>query len=385
MDTSTPTPSPEPGILEEASDVDHQSMSPLLNAAAAAGAASADDQHPPLQQQPHQHQSPQSNSYPYSPAPPKYASGVSDYFNTPRSDPMDQQQHIGPSNAYHRGPGHAVLSRPIGREATMDEPQLVDSIDGTPYPGGPGSSSMSLSPTISTSGIVQQPQNLTYTSTFQANTGDGGGGPTSETSVALEKLLQDFWTKQIRAAEDESQWPVPSTEWYKHPTLPLARIKKVMKSDPDVKMIGSDAPVLFAKACEMFITEVTSRAWLVASQNKRRTLSRVYVAKALAMSDQFDFLIDIVPREVQNERSRNGLGAARNAQEGGEDGDEDGDEDGAGEGGASYEGGEVGATYGAEEGDVEGEIGGGTSLEQDYDHDGEALDEGEHETETTAQ
>jgi hypothetical protein len=39
----------------------------------------------------------------------------------------------------------------------------------------------------------------------------------------------------------------------------LARIKKIMKSDEDVRMISSEAPALFAKACEMFILEVRCR------------------------------------------------------------------------------------------------------------------------------
>ncbi|KAG8934189.1 hypothetical protein FRC01_004522 [Tulasnella sp. 417] len=117
--------------------------------------------------------------------------------------------------------------------------------------------------------------------------------------VILEDHLRRFWEGQIKAAEEE-------TFDFKHPTLPLARIKKVMKSDPDVKMIGSDAPILFAKACEIFIAELTSRAWLVASAHKRRTLSRADIAKAIAKSDQFDFLIDIVPRELAHEKGRSG-------------------------------------------------------------------------------
>ena len=31
--------------------------------------------------------------------------------------------------------------------------------------------------------------------------------------------------------------------------LPLARIKRIMKSDEDVRMISSEAPILFALAC----------------------------------------------------------------------------------------------------------------------------------------
>ena len=44
-----------------------------------------------------------------------------------------------------------------------------------------------------------------------------------------------------------------------HNDLPLARIKRIMKSDEDVRMISAEAPVLFAKACEMFILELTLR------------------------------------------------------------------------------------------------------------------------------
>ncbi|KAF4615982.1 hypothetical protein D9613_011279 [Agrocybe pediades] len=114
--------------------------------------------------------------------------------------------------------------------------------------------------------------------------------PYVQAGEQLNDFLRSFWQRQIDAAEQE-------TPDYRHPPLPLARIKKVMKSDPDVKMIAADAPILFCKACEIFIAEITARAFIVADSNKRRTLSRADIAKALSKSDQFDFLIDIVPRE----------------------------------------------------------------------------------------
>ena len=45
----------------------------------------------------------------------------------------------------------------------------------------------------------------------------------------LHEFLPKFWQRQVFAAENE-------TPDYRHPALPLARIKKVMKSDPDVKV-----------------------------------------------------------------------------------------------------------------------------------------------------
>jgi len=56
-------------------------------------------------------------------------------------------------------------------------------------------------------------------------------------------------------------------------------------------------PIVIQNSCEIFICEITRRAWLHAEENKRRTLQRSDVASAVSRSDQFDFLIDIVPRE----------------------------------------------------------------------------------------
>ena len=64
-----------------------------------------------------------------------------------------------------------------------------------------------------------------------------------------------------------------------------------------LQMISAEAPVLFAKAAEIFITELTLRAWIHTEDNKRRTLQRNDIAMAITKYDQFDFLIDIVPRD----------------------------------------------------------------------------------------
>ncbi|CAH8569575.1 unnamed protein product [Schistosoma turkestanicum] len=88
---------------------------------------------------------------------------------------------------------------------------------------------------------------------------------------------------------------------FKTQDLPLARIKKIMKLDDDIKcmMISAEAPILFAKAAELFIRELTLRAWIHTERNRRRTLQRNDIAMAVSDgdTDQFDFLIDIVPRE----------------------------------------------------------------------------------------
>lgn len=75
-------------------------------------------------------------------------------------------------------------------------------------------------------------------------------------------------------------------------------------------MISAEAPILFAKGCDIFITELTMRAWIHAEDNKRRTLQRSDIAAALSKSDMFDFLIDIVPREEATSHAKRSSQAA---------------------------------------------------------------------------
>ena len=114
---------------------------------------------------------------------------------------------------------------------------------------------------------------------------------------------------------------VEKTNW-KQQTLPLARIKKIMKSEeviyaaerelkqePDSSaedmstqvqpprfMIAGEAPILLGKACEMLVKELSIRAWKHTERNRRRTLQKQDIHAAVGESEVYDFLIDFVPR-----------------------------------------------------------------------------------------
>ena len=120
------------------------------------------------------------------------------------------------------------------------------------------------------------------------NTGTLLDEPTNEG----QQLLDTFWQRCMEDCVNLN----PNTE-FKVQELPLARIKKIMKLDEDVKMISAEAPIIFAKACELFVAELTTRAWIHTEESKRRTLQKTDVAMAVSKYDMFDFLIDIVPRD----------------------------------------------------------------------------------------
>ena len=111
-----------------------------------------------------------------------------------------------------------------------------------------------------------------------------------------KEMMMQYWQELINEIEMTNEPGSAFQDDFKSHSIPFARIRKVMKTDEEVKMISSEAPIIFAKACEIFITELTMRAWCIAEKSKRRTLQKNDIAEALKKSDIFDFLIDIVPR-----------------------------------------------------------------------------------------
>jgi nuclear transcription factor Y, gamma len=108
----------------------------------------------------------------------------------------------------------------------------------------------------------------------------------------LSSALQEFWTTasaQIRNLSNQTE-----QDFKTHNDLPLARIKRIMKSDEDVRMISAEAPVLFAKACELFILDLSVRSWNYSQLHKRRTLQKEDVKEAIQKTEIFDFLVDVI-------------------------------------------------------------------------------------------
>ena len=96
----------------------------------------------------------------------------------------------------------------------------------------------------------------------------------------------------------ENLTPEPSN--FRNHVLPLARIKKIMKMDEEVKMISVETPLLISKACELFIIELAYRGWAHTLEANRRTLQRNDIAQAISNNDFYDFLLDIVEESCKN-------------------------------------------------------------------------------------
>ncbi|XP_044429201.1 nuclear transcription factor Y subunit C-4-like [Triticum aestivum] len=108
-----------------------------------------------------------------------------------------------------------------------------------------------------------------------------------------QRRLQQFWAQQRSEIEQ-------ATGIKKHP-VQLKRIRKIMKADEGVHMISAEAPVVFSKACEMLTLEMTMRSWMVTEENKRQILKKSDVAAAVARTDVYDFLADIIQMDEMEE------------------------------------------------------------------------------------
>nr|XP_008978690.3 DNA polymerase epsilon subunit 4 isoform X2 [Callithrix jacchus] len=72
-----------------------------------------------------------------------------------------------------------------------------------------------------------------------------------------------------------SQPPAPTTApGARLSRLPLARVKALVKADPDVTLAGQEAIFILARAAELFVETIAKDAYCCAQQGKRKTLQR---------------------------------------------------------------------------------------------------------------
>ncbi|XP_045139917.1 DNA polymerase epsilon subunit 4 isoform X1 [Echinops telfairi] len=72
--------------------------------------------------------------------------------------------------------------------------------------------------------------------------------------------------------------------------LPLARVKALVKADPDVTLAAQDAIFILARAAELFVETIAKDAYCCAQQGKRKTLQRRDLDNAIEAVDEFAFL-----------------------------------------------------------------------------------------------
>ncbi|CAA9994364.1 unnamed protein product [Nesidiocoris tenuis] len=74
--------------------------------------------------------------------------------------------------------------------------------------------------------------------------------------------------------------------------LPLSKIKGIMKMDPEVGMVGSEAVFAVAKATELFLHALSKQSVHYTLAQKKKTIQRTHVDSAVQNSNCLYFLED---------------------------------------------------------------------------------------------
>lgn len=102
----------------------------------------------------------------------------------------------------------------------------------------------------------------------------------------IEVALQEI--KRIREEQDETSGGTNNTSHTKNITADDG--KKC------IFMISNEVPYVMAKAVEMFIRDITTRAWIHTESNRRKTIQKPDITHATSETETYDFLIDVIPR-----------------------------------------------------------------------------------------
>ncbi|KJE92283.1 hypothetical protein CAOG_03284 [Capsaspora owczarzaki ATCC 30864] len=79
-------------------------------------------------------------------------------------------------------------------------------------------------------------------------------------------------------------------------SLPLSRVKRIMRSDEDIGLLSADAVFLVTRATEMFVAEFAKK--VSADLGKRKTVQYKDVANVVEQDTAYQFLADIIPQPV---------------------------------------------------------------------------------------
>ncbi|XP_072150959.1 uncharacterized protein [Setaria viridis] len=110
-----------------------------------------------------------------------------------------------------------------------------------------------------------------------------------------QQMIREFWRKkqeEIEAIEDFS----------KH-AIPMRRLKKVISANKGKIMMRFDTPSFLTKVCEIFVQELSFRAWMCAHSQDRGVILDSDIADAVASIEPYDFFNNVLPTDLEEYNS----------------------------------------------------------------------------------
>ena len=184
----------------------------------------------------------------------------------------------------------AVMDEPAGDEASSDVFAAGESMEeDADDPGSDAALAESREPSIADAG---------------AELGDdASAAPETETEMLESEQPTAPEPETEMAGSEQSTAPDPETEVLESEQgaapksgtrLPISKIKKIMKFDPEVVMANQEAVFLVAKAAEMFIEGLVKHAGVCTQRAKRKTVQKGDIELVVDSVNNFAFLEGVI-------------------------------------------------------------------------------------------
>lgn len=123
------------------------------------------------------------------------------------------------------------------------------------------------------------------------------GKNTDSNEVEMEDVSEEAEQPTDDAVQDKNSHETRAKVPYPI-SLPLARVKRIMKQDDEIVTISSGAVVAVAAATELFVQYFTEQALFMARGDKRKKLMYNDFANAVSRVEQLEFLTGLVPKTI---------------------------------------------------------------------------------------
>lgn len=110
-------------------------------------------------------------------------------------------------------------------------------------------------------------------------------------------------------------------------SLPLSRIRVIMKSSPEVSSINQEALMLTAKATELFVQHLATCSYRHGGGKEKKALTYNDLSNTAEESETFQFLADILPKKILASKYLKMLKEKRDEDEEEDDDSDDSDDD----------------------------------------------------------
>ncbi|RLM69053.1 hypothetical protein C2845_PM17G05650 [Panicum miliaceum] len=118
------------------------------------------------------------------------------------------------------------------------------------------------------------------------------GSPPTPLPSLQQQELDEFWRKIVGDIEN--------TVNFNNHTIPMSSVVQIIREHQGGLMMSSETPSVVTKVLEIFVEELTVRAWMCAKSHDRSSILESDIYEAINSSESYVCLNDVRQRAVAN-------------------------------------------------------------------------------------